>query len=46
VARHEARIEENSNTTLLLETSHRRLSQPGRVFNDAAVLLLTRPPGS
>jgi heme exporter protein C len=46
VAGHEGRIVDISNTSLLLETSEGRLSLPGRVFNDEAVLLLTRPPGS
>jgi small-conductance mechanosensitive channel len=46
VAGHEGRIVDISNTSLLLETSEGRLSLPGRVFNDEAVLLLTKPPGS
>ncbi|HUG72149.1 MAG TPA: hypothetical protein VMK82_01880 [Steroidobacteraceae bacterium] len=46
VAGHEGRIVDISNTSLLLETNEGRLSLPGRVFNDEAVLLLTRPPGS
>jgi small-conductance mechanosensitive channel len=46
VAGHEGRIVDISNTSLLLETHEGRLSLPGRVFNDEAVLLLTRPPGS